>query len=359
MVGEHAANWAEQRAATPFNETLEYPGEALMSFSLSPTLMEDIRRAAYNKMDAKAHVRLCTMPTVLRALGEPEGDVYTLPGTISKLVYTHNLAHPEVYRTVVELEDPLLVFKETGKTYVFVLEMEATNTRGKKSNVMAAIELERSDSGHYLLSAYPLDALTKIKDLQKQGRLMYSKYTSAELENQINKQATPPVDNAPSPFKLDLMRSTVKGGLGEIVMTKQDIVKRKAAQTLSGTASVSFALEPYTPAELAEGFLRRQSHGHRLLRRMAVYMRNQARRYRFLYPRMPKDTQAALQAIADAQALIHSMDKHLPLPPCGSLFIKALHSVQILQKEGVRVAGPFPPEFEPWQTNPTRYLSFL
>ncbi len=196
-----------------------------LSFSVSPTLRDDIRRAAYNKMDAKEHVRLCTMPTVLRMLGEPYGDIYTLPGTISKLVYTHHLAHPEVYRAVEELEDPLFVYRETGKTFVFVLEMEATNNKGAKSNVMAAIELERSGSGHYLMSAYPLDALSKIKDLQKQGRLVYSKYTAQELEEAINKQATPPTDNAPSPFKLGLMRSAVKDGLSEIVMTKQDIVK--------------------------------------------------------------------------------------------------------------------------------------
>lgn len=66
---------AEERAKNPFNETLEYRGEAItpITFSLSPTLRADIRRAAYNKMDAKEHVRLCTMPTVLRMLGEPEG----------------------------------------------------------------------------------------------------------------------------------------------------------------------------------------------------------------------------------------------------------------------------------------------
>ncbi len=217
----------EQREGLPFNDSLEYPGEALVTFSVSPTLMADIRSAAYNKMDSKAHVRLCSMPTVLRMLGEPEGDVYTLPGTISKLVYTHNLAHPEVYRAVEELEDPLFVYQETGKTCVFVLEMEATNNKGVKSNVMVAIELERSDSGHYLMSAYPLDALAKIKDLQKQGRLVYSKYTAQELEDAINKQAIPPADNAPSPFKLDLMRSAVKDGLPPTVPTKVDLVKYK------------------------------------------------------------------------------------------------------------------------------------
>ncbi len=216
-----------ERMARPFNETLEYPGEALVSFSVSPTLMADIRSAAYNKMDSKAHVRLCSMPTVLRMLGEPEGDVYTLPGTISKLVYTHNLAHPEVYRAVEELDDPLFVFRDTETSYLFVLEMQATNNKGVKSNVAVAIQLQRSESGHYLLSAYPLDALAKIKDLQKQGRLVYSKYTAQELEDAINKQAIPPADNAPSPFKLDLMRSAVKDGLPPTVPTKEDLVKYK------------------------------------------------------------------------------------------------------------------------------------
>ena len=91
------------------------------------------------------------------------------------------------------------------------------------------------------------------------------------------------------------------------VLKPADLVKYKMEKNLS------FALEPYTPAELAEGFLRRQNNGNRLLRRMAAYMRNQARRYRLLYPRMPKDTQAALQAIADAQALIlYSLRLYIP-----------------------------------------------
>ena len=52
-------------------------------------------------------------------------------------------------------------------------------------------------------------ALAKIKDLQKQGSLVYSKYTAQELEEAINKQAIPPTADAPSPFKPDLMRAAV------------------------------------------------------------------------------------------------------------------------------------------------------
>ena len=215
----------DERLARPFNETLEYPGEALVTFSMEPNLMQNIRRAAYNKLDKKQRILLCSMPTVLRMLGEPEGDVYTLPSTISKLVYTHNLAHVEVYRAIQELDDPMFVYRETSKTFVFVLEMEATNNKGVKSNVMVAIEMERSSSGHYLMSAYPLDALKKVKDLQRQGLMVYSKYTPEELEYRINNEATPPTDNAPSPFKLELMRSAVKGGLDDMVMTRHDIVK--------------------------------------------------------------------------------------------------------------------------------------
>ena len=218
---------AAEREARPFNDTLEFPGEALVSFSVSGTLMEDIRRAAYNKMGSREHIHLCSMPAVLRMAGVADGDIYTLPGTISKLVYTHNLSHPEVYRMV----------KETGKTYVFVLEMEATNNAGDKANVMAAIELERSASGHYLMSAYPLDKLNKIQDIKQQGLMVYSKYTDAELNALINKQATPPTNNAPSPFKLDLMRLAVKGGLGVNVQTKADLVKYKLANGLSFSLS--------------------------------------------------------------------------------------------------------------------------
>lgn len=218
---------AEERAARPFNETLEYPGEALVSFSVSDTLMEDIRRAAYNKIDSREHIHLCTMPTVLRMMGEPDGDVYTLPGTISKLVYTHNLAHPEVYRAVEELDDPLFVFKDTANSYLFVLEMQATNNKGVKSNVAVAIQMKRSESGHYLLSAYPLDALDKIVSQSEQKHLVYSKYTDSELNALLNKQATPPTDGASVFFQSALVRSAVKGGLTPTVKTKSDLVKYK------------------------------------------------------------------------------------------------------------------------------------
>lgn len=216
---------ADERLAMPFNETLEYPGEALVTFSMEPNLMQNIRRAAYNKLDKKQHILLCSMPTVLRMLGEPEGDVYTLPSTISKLVYTHNLAHVEVYRAIQELEDPMFVFHDSAKSYLFVLEMVATNNKGEKANVVTAIQMSRSETGHYMLSSYPLDAVDKIAKLKKLKTLVYSKYEAEELKGMINKQAIPPTADAPDTFKSDLLRAVVKDGLNDIVMTRHDVVK--------------------------------------------------------------------------------------------------------------------------------------
>ncbi|MDO4752285.1 MAG: hypothetical protein Q4A24_09290 [Akkermansia sp.] len=225
----------EERADNPFNEALEYPGEALVTFSMAPMVKRDIRLAAYNKLDKKTHIPLCSMPTILRMLGEPEAEVYTLPGTISKLVYTHNLAHVEVYRAIEELEDPLLVYKDSANSYLFVLDMMATNNKGDKGNVVVAIQMQRSDSGHYMLSAYPLDSYDKIEAQNEQGHLVYIR------EVPENKQASPPTDGAPNLFQSDLVRSAVKGGLNGIVKTYDDIVKWKESNNTNFSASMERA----------------------------------------------------------------------------------------------------------------------
>lgn len=135
--------------------------------------------------------------------------------------------------TVEELDDPLFVFKDTANSYLFVLEMQATNNKGVKSNVAVAIQVKRSESGHYLLSAYPLDALDKIVSQSEQKHLVYSKYTDSELNALLNKQTTPPTDGASVFFQSALVRSAVKGGLTPMVKTKSDLVKYKSENNLS------------------------------------------------------------------------------------------------------------------------------
>ncbi|MBR4108552.1 MAG: hypothetical protein IKK45_07705 [Akkermansia sp.] len=170
---------------------------------------------------------------------------------------------------------------------------------------------EREDGSRYLVSAYPLEDNKETKVTRQFKKLVYCKYSK------YNKTAKFTA-NAPQGKAYELLRAAISGGHTDNVATKQDIVNWKAAQTLSRTASVSLALEPYTPAELAESFLRR----------MAAYMRNQARRYRLLSPRMPKDTQAALFSKSVPKRKLHygvymqlfrNVKEIIYLPPEGAL----------------------------------------
>lgn len=302
---------------TGVNETGDYnaPWEVYedtdASFSVSDTLMEDIRRAAYNKIDSREHIHLCTMPTVLRMMGEPDGDVYTLPGTISKLVYTHNLAHPEVYRAVEELDDPLFVFKDTANSYLFVLEMQATNNKGVKSNVAVAIQVKRSESGHYLLSAYPLDALDKIVSQSEQKHLVYSKYTDSELNALLNKQATQPTDGASVFFQSALVRSAVKGGLTPTVKTKSDLVKykvRDAGDFSSSLVNLDDESVAREVVDAGQGFRANLAYSEAIMREM----RGAMQRLRRLGSKTRTDREDAVAAMGTMVQMVKAAVAVLP-----------------------------------------------
>ncbi|MBR4108673.1 MAG: hypothetical protein IKK45_08310 [Akkermansia sp.] len=92
VVGEHAANWAEQRAATPFNETLEYPDEALVSFSIqsimtdwSATLDNFVQNPpAAGSVEYRSDMYVCPTPAVMQMVGARAYDIVLSPDVLVK-----------------------------------------------------------------------------------------------------------------------------------------------------------------------------------------------------------------------------------------------------------------------------------
>lgn len=203
ILGEQPTIYGEQ-------ETPQNTG----SFSLRVS-RETIAKATSNKMKSKERIELCTLPRVLSALGENAPGIYTRAETMLKLAHKHHLSDQEIEDTIKALDDPLLVIKESSTSYIFYLPIKAKNKAGKLSPVMAALRMKRDDSsGHYLMSAYPLENTQKIEERIRRQDVVYSKYDKATLSN----------SNAPSPFKPDLVRLMVKHGFTDNVLTEYDLV---------------------------------------------------------------------------------------------------------------------------------------
>lgn len=237
---------AAERAARPFNETLEYPGEALVSFSVSDTLMENIamaRKRAKNadgtvsqdgEMSRNAEVELCTMPDFMRFLGEPDVPVVARVFTLRKLLADHNLTDALTYEVVEKMNDPVLAIQETPSTYLILLDVQAENKDGVMAPVVCAVEHKKGKDGNrYLVSAYSLDNDKETKITQQFKKLVYCKY---------NKTAKFTAD-APQGRAYDLLRAAISGGHTSNVACKEDVVKwqQQAAVRFSVTSMADAA----------------------------------------------------------------------------------------------------------------------
>lgn len=237
---------AAERAAKPFNETLEYPGEALVSFSVSDTLMENIamaRKRAKNadgtvsqdgEMSRNAEVELCTMPDFMRFLGEPDVPVVARVFTLRKLLADHNLTDALTYEVVEKMNDPVLAIQETPSTYLILLDVQAENKDGVMAPVVCAVEHKKGKDGNrYLVSAYSLDNDKETKITQQFKKLVYCKY---------NKTAKFTAD-APQGRAYDLLRAAISGGHTSNVACKEDVVKwqQQAAVRFSVTSMADAA----------------------------------------------------------------------------------------------------------------------
>ena len=231
-----------ERSRMPFNEAMEYPGEALTfrpsefyatfdtTFSVSPTLGEDIARArkrAKNadgtisqdgEMSRNAEVELCTMPDFMRFLGEPNVPVVARVFTLRKLLTDHKLTDELTYEVVEKMNDPVLAIQETPSTYLVLIDSEVENKDGSLAPVVCAVEHKKGKDGiRYLVSAYSLDNDKETKITQQFKKLVYCKY---------NETAKFTAD-APQVRAYDLLRAAISGGHTQNVPCQEDVVKWK------------------------------------------------------------------------------------------------------------------------------------
>ena len=258
---------------------------------------ETLQKATSNELKSKEKIKLCTLPRVLSVLGEHAPGIYTRAETIYKLAHKHHLSNNEIEDIIKSLDDPLLVIKESSTSFIFYLPVKAKNKAGNIAPVMAALRVQRDEaSGHYLMSAYPLDSTQKIEERIRRGDTVYSKYNKAALSN----------SNAPSPFKPDLVRLLVNRGFTDSVLTEEDIVNYNFALLgISDSFTAEEANFSIQAASLPDRFA-----GHPLAERMSNFMRTEARRYeRTLSKQTPGD--AAANALFATQSIIHAVDKYV------------------------------------------------
>ncbi len=232
----------EKRMAKPFSESLDIPAEDTIvytglggdlkpsmsygsEFSVDEGLREVLSQVWQNRYGEKRLARLCSLPPVLKNLGETGDSIMALGRDLGKLKKKHKLSEQKVYEIVKSLENPLYVIKDSNSSYIFGVKIEAMNKKGEISPVMAAISMDKS-RGVLMLSAYALNDLQKIESQFKQGHLVYSKYRKDVLLNYIQGSHGRPIDDVPNSLMgFELVRSMARHGFKGRVLTEADIVK--------------------------------------------------------------------------------------------------------------------------------------
>ena len=320
-----ARRWlsAEERAALPFNETLTHPGTAeaysvaelagsmsVVSFSLSPTLMEDIARARKRAMNADgtisqdgemprgAEVPLCTMPDFMRFLGEADVPIVARVFTLRKLLTDHKLTDELTYEVVQKMNDPVLAIQETPSTYLVLLDVQAENKDGVMAPVVCAVEHKKGKDGNrYLVSAYSLDNDKERKITQQFKKLVYCKYnTTAKF-----------TADAPQGRAYDLLRAAISGGHTRNVATYEDVVKGKENSSYS-----IVDLNGEEISNLVEVAGRGMKANEAFVEKMMAEIRGSLLRMRKLGSKTRTDREDALVAMGGISQMVKALVLSLP-----------------------------------------------
>ncbi len=337
---------AEEREARPFNETLEYPGEAIVygtsmsvinmnaaeypgealtyrpsefyatfdtTFSVSPTLGEDIARArkrAKNadgtisqdgEMSRNAEVELCTMPDFMRFLGEPDVPVVARVFTLRKLLTDHKLTDELTYEVVEKMNDPLLAIQESPSKLILLLPMDVENKTGDKTPVVAVIEHKNEREGNrYLVSAYSLENDKEIKITQQFKRLVYCKY---------NETAKFTAD-APQVRAYDLLRAAISGGHTQNVPCQEDVVKWKQQKSdfTSSVANLDERALAYEVVAAGQGFRANLAFSEQIVREM----RGALQRMKKLGSKTATEREDAIAAMGTMVQVVKAAVAYLP-----------------------------------------------
>lgn len=314
-----------ERAGLPFNEAMEYPGEALTyrpsefyatfdtTFSVSPTLGEDIARArkrAKNadgtisqdgEMSRNAEVALCTMPDFMRFLGEPDVPVVARVFTLRKLLTDHKLTDALTYEVVQKMNDPVLAIQETPSKLLLLLDMESENKIGNVTPVVAIIEHKQDKEGNrYLVSAYPLEDDKETNVTNQFNKLVYCKYsTTAKF-----------TANAPQGRAYDLLRAAISGGHTQNVPCQEDVVKWKQQKSdfTSSVVNLDERALAYEVVAAGQGFRANLAFSEQIVREM----RGAMQRMKKLGSKTRTEREDAIAAMGTMVQVVKAAVAYLP-----------------------------------------------
>lgn len=194
-----------ERMARPFNDTLEYPGEALVSFSavhvplyheildtFEPRIGKDGSIAWVSNKENDGLMVICPYPEVLNAIIPWKRDVIASQDVVKKLMNKHSLQPQDVAKLPQALWNPVAVFEDprANKGFIVITDILAPNITPRRKNkgeigkqsrqmkqVMVVLEL-RTDTNNMMVtdvvSAYSADSTEKYKALLKGGYLRYA-----------------------------------------------------------------------------------------------------------------------------------------------------------------------------------------
>lgn len=145
-------NWtAEQRAARPFNETLEYPGEALVSFSVQ-SVTADWKNTLHGYLNnpplpgTPAHTHdmvVCPTPAVMQMVGAKGWDMVVTPGVLDKVMKgKHAVSVVALEQLPAALADPICIAVSDTPGCLEVV----TELKEGQHNVLVAVQLSSRSS---------------------------------------------------------------------------------------------------------------------------------------------------------------------------------------------------------------------
>ncbi len=187
-------DWSmSERMARPFNETLEYPGEALVSFSVAHVplyheildafeqrLNKDNKAVWVSRKSGNNTFTICSYPEVLNAITPWMDNVLANKDVIKKLMNKHHMLPQDVAKLPYALWDPIAVFedpKAKNGGFIVVSDIMALNNEGAMKHVMVVLELKADNKNAVITdvkSAYSVDKTDKYEALLRGGYLRYA-----------------------------------------------------------------------------------------------------------------------------------------------------------------------------------------
>lgn len=149
---QHRMDWsADKRVAIPFNETLEYPGEALVTFSVQ-SVTADWKNTLHGYLNnpplpgTPAHTHdmvVCPTPAVMQMVGAKGWDMVVTPGVLDKVMKgKHAVSVIALEQLPAALADPICIAVSDTPGCLEVV----TELKEGQHNVLVAVQLSSRSS---------------------------------------------------------------------------------------------------------------------------------------------------------------------------------------------------------------------